>query len=117
MVLQQLQDLLAGIYDLPMQYKVYDFLFTERDRLPCTVRDSNTDEQLLVLDEGGAVWLVDFDRGSLRRPGLWCDSNLVRLRRSIEKITDALPAERFSEADWAALLNGYFIVPPARSAS
>ena len=39
MVLQQLQELLAGIYDLPMQYKVYDFLFTERERLPCTVRD------------------------------------------------------------------------------
>jgi hypothetical protein len=55
MVLQQLQDLLAGIYDLPMQYQVYDFLFTERDRLPRTVRDSNTDEQVLVLDEGGAA--------------------------------------------------------------
>src|ERR1039457_5071906 len=38
MVLQQLQDLLAGIDDLPLQYKVYDFLFT--------VRDSNTDEQV-----------------------------------------------------------------------
>ena len=71
----------------------------------------------VLLNDTEDVWLVDFDRGSLRRPGLWCDSNLVRLRRSIEKITDALPAERFSEADWAALLNGYFIVPPARSAS
>ena len=71
----------------------------------------------VLLNDTEDVWLVDFDRGSLRRPGLWCDSNLVRLRRSIEKITDALPAERFSEADWAALLNGYFIVPPARSAT
>ena len=58
MVLQQLQDLLAGIYDLPMQYSVYDFLFTERERLPQTVRDSSTDEQVLVLDRGrrGARW-------------------------------------------------------------
>ena len=55
MVLQQLQDLLAGIYDLPLQYKVCDFLFTERERLPNTVRDSNTDEQVLVLDEGDAA--------------------------------------------------------------
>ena len=55
MVLQQLQDLLAGIYDLPMQYRVYDFLFTERERLPQTVRDSNTDEQVLVRDENGAA--------------------------------------------------------------
>jgi hypothetical protein len=40
MVLQQLQDLLAGIYDLPMQHCVYDFLFTERERLPQTLRES-----------------------------------------------------------------------------
>jgi len=31
------------------------------------------------------VWLVDFDRGALRTPGFWCDGNLVRLRRSLEK--------------------------------
>ena len=34
MMLQRLQDLLAGIYDLPMEYRVDDFLFTERARLP-----------------------------------------------------------------------------------
>ena len=66
----------------------------------------------VLLDDAQEVWLVDFDRGRLRRPGLWCDSNLVRLRRSIEKITDALPAERFSEADWASLLSGYFSAAP-----
>jgi len=55
MVLQQLQDLLAGIYDLPLPYNVYDFLFTERERLPSAVRDTDTDEQVLVLDEGGAA--------------------------------------------------------------
>jgi hypothetical protein len=52
MVLQQLQTLLAGIYDLPLSYDIYDFLFTERERLPQRVRDSHTDEQVLVLDEG-----------------------------------------------------------------
>jgi 3-deoxy-D-manno-octulosonic acid kinase len=62
----------------------------------------------LLLNDGPEVWLVDFDRGRLRRPGLWCDSNLVRLRRSIEKLTDTLPMDRFSEADWASLLSGYF---------
>ena len=65
----------------------------------------------VLLNDAQQVWLVDFDRARLRSPGLWCDSNLVRLRRSIEKITDALPAERFSEADWTALLSGYFSVP------
>jgi 3-deoxy-D-manno-octulosonic acid kinase len=62
----------------------------------------------VLLSAADQIWLVDFDRGGLRQPGLWCDSNLVRLRRSIEKITDALPTGRFCEADWASLLNGYF---------
>jgi hypothetical protein len=53
------------------------------------------------------VYLVDFDRGRLMRPGLWCDANLVRLRRSLEKITYKLPPEHFSEADWHGLLDGY----------
>jgi 3-deoxy-D-manno-octulosonic acid kinase len=54
-----------------------------------------------------AVYLIDFDRGRLRKPGLWCDSNLVRLRRSIEKVTYGLPEDRFTEADWHGLLDGY----------
>jgi len=60
-----------------------------------------------VLLSEEAVYLIDFDRCQLRRPGLWCDANLVRLRRSLEKVTWALPPERFGEADWHALLDGY----------
>ncbi len=71
----------------------------------------------VLLGENEAVWLVDFDRGRLRHPGFWCDSNLVRLRRSIEKITESLPPERFSEADWASLLDGYFTAVPQPSAA
>ena len=50
---------------------------------------------------------LDFDRGQLRAPGLWRDGNLVRLRRSLDKITWELPAERFGESDWHGLLDGY----------
>jgi 3-deoxy-D-manno-octulosonic acid kinase len=53
------------------------------------------------------VYLVDFDRCQLRGTGLWRDGNLVRLRRSLEKVTWALPPERFGESDWYALLDGY----------
>jgi 3-deoxy-D-manno-octulosonic acid kinase len=60
-----------------------------------------------VLLSEEAVYLIDFDRCQLRRPGLWCDANLARLRRSLEKVTWALPAERFGEPDWYALLDGY----------
>jgi 3-deoxy-D-manno-octulosonic acid kinase len=71
----------------------------------------------VLLDDNEQVWLLDFDRGQLRHPGYWCDGNLVRLRRSIEKITDALPPERFSDADWASLLDGYFTAVSQASAA
>jgi 3-deoxy-D-manno-octulosonic acid kinase len=60
---------------------------------------------VLLSEEG--VYLIDFDRGQLRAPGLWRDGNLVRLRRSLDKVTWGLPAERFGESDWHGLLDGY----------
>jgi 3-deoxy-D-manno-octulosonic acid kinase len=57
------------------------------------------------------VYLIDFDRCRLRGRGLWRDSNLVRLRRSLEKVTYSLPRDRFTEADWHALLDGYRQAP------
>jgi 3-deoxy-D-manno-octulosonic acid kinase len=66
--------------------------------------DLNAHNVLLSEEE---VYLIDFDRAQLRQRGLWRDGNLVRLRRSLEKITWGLPAERFGESDWHALLDGY----------
>jgi len=60
-----------------------------------------------VLLSEEAVYLIDFDRCVLRRPGLWCDGNLVRLRRSLEKVSWGMPKERFTESDWHGLLDGY----------
>jgi len=54
------------------------------------------------------VWLIDFDRGAVRTPGWWCDANLVRLQRSLQKISAPLGEERFTTADWQALLDSYF---------
>ncbi len=68
MVLQQLQGLLSGIYDLPLHYDVYDFLFTDRERLPPATRASGTDEQVLVRDDGEAAAVgVYLDAQLLRR--------------------------------------------------
>ncbi|MGB8327026.1 MAG: 3-deoxy-D-manno-octulosonic acid kinase [Steroidobacteraceae bacterium] len=64
----------------------------------------------VLLTDEGRVFLVDFDRGELRRPGLWQDGNLVRLRRSLEKVIETLPAERFTEQDWHSFLDGYYQV-------
>jgi len=67
--------------------------------------DLNAHNIMLVGED--SVYLIDFDRGRLMKPGMWCDGNLVRLRRSLEKITYKLPPEHFSEADWHGLLDGY----------
>jgi 3-deoxy-D-manno-octulosonic acid kinase len=66
--------------------------------------DLNAHNVLLSEDD---VYVIDFDRCQLRAAGLWRDANLVRLRRSLEKVTWAMPAERFGESDWHALLDGY----------
>lgn len=61
----------------------------------------------LLLNEDAKVYMIDFDQCQLRRSGLWRDGNLVRLRRSLEKVTYGLPRDRFTEADWHGLLDGY----------
>jgi 3-deoxy-D-manno-octulosonic acid kinase len=53
------------------------------------------------------ISIIDFDRGRLRAPGAWAAGNLKRLRRSLQKICAALPAERFTPANWNDLLAGY----------
>jgi 3-deoxy-D-manno-octulosonic acid kinase len=61
----------------------------------------------ILLDGGGAVSLIDFDRGRLRTPGGWTSGNLSRLRRSLVKVARDLPPGRFSAAAWDWLLAGY----------
>jgi 3-deoxy-D-manno-octulosonic acid kinase len=73
----------------------------------CGVCHADLNAHNVLLGADDAVYLIDFDRGRLRKPGLWCDANLVRLRRSLEKVTYGLPDERFTEADWHGLLDGY----------
>lgn len=61
----------------------------------------------ILLDDRGAVSVVDFDRGRIRRPGAWAARNLYRLHRSLAKISAALPEDRFSEEAWQRVLSGY----------
>jgi 3-deoxy-D-manno-octulosonic acid kinase len=41
----------------------------------------------IMLGEAGEVWVLDFDRGRLRRPGPWRERVLKRLARSLAKVT------------------------------
>jgi len=53
------------------------------------------------------VYLIDFDRGTLRKRGWWADTTLVRLYRSLEKVTLLDAPESFTDEDWHGLLAGY----------
>jgi hypothetical protein len=48
MLLSRLQELIGGIYDVRIAHDVYDFLVTDRGRLPWAARSGSADEELLV---------------------------------------------------------------------
>ncbi|MGJ3241787.1 MAG: 3-deoxy-D-manno-octulosonic acid kinase [Opitutales bacterium] len=61
----------------------------------------------VLLDSGGGVWLIDFDRGRLRQPGPWRLRNLARLKRSLDKEARKQPGLAWSRRHWQSLLLGY----------
>lgn len=60
MLLRQLQELLAGIYDVPMDCDVRHFVTCDRRLLPEALRDGGTDEQLLVQPGRGELAMALF---------------------------------------------------------
>src|SRR5258708_12683110 len=48
MLLSHLQDLIGGIYDVRIAHDVYDFLVTDRARLPWCARGGTADEELIL---------------------------------------------------------------------
>ena len=71
MVLRGLQELLGRLYDVPVDYDVYDFLVTDRRALPdfASANDARaTDEELLLAESSdGAAMALYLDDGLLRR--------------------------------------------------
>jgi 3-deoxy-D-manno-octulosonic acid kinase len=62
----------------------------------------------LQIDEHGALWMLDFDRGRLMSPGTWQQKTLSRLHRSLEKVRGMNPSLNFSNKHWEQFLEGYF---------
>jgi 3-deoxy-D-manno-octulosonic acid kinase len=60
----------------------------------------------ILLDTKGAVHLLDFDKGRIRRQGPWCMANLARLQRSLHKI-DEDHSVSYGRQGWAELLEAY----------
>ncbi len=81
MILTQLQQLIGSIYDVSIAHDVYDFLVTDRARLPPSVRGRAAEEDLIVAqpaaggDEAGVSLYLD--AGLLER--LRCENPMVRL--------------------------------------
>lgn len=62
----------------------------------------------ILLNEGGRCFLIDFDRGRIRKSGLkWQKENLQRLKRSLNKALNNENIFYFSESNWRTLLRGY----------
>jgi 3-deoxy-D-manno-octulosonic acid kinase len=61
----------------------------------------------ILLAEGGAVYVLDFDRGRIRERGAWEQAVLSRLHRSLLKVRGQRPEVRFEQRNWQELLDGY----------
>ncbi len=68
--------------------------------------DLNVDN--VLMDAQGQIWLIDFDRGAMRKLALgWQRANVVRLQRSLRKrVGVALGSEPLASG-WKRLLAGY----------
>ncbi len=61
----------------------------------------------ILRTEEGKLYLIDFDRARMRKPGGWQRANLARLKRSIHKLEGKGKQMHFSEDCWGQLLQGY----------
>ena len=80
MILTQLQQLIGAIYDVSIAHDVYDFLVTDRGRLPQSVRGRSSEEDLIVAEAaagGEAGVSLYLDPGVLER--LRSENPMVRL--------------------------------------
>ena len=66
----------------------------------------------ILRDEQGKFYLIDFDRGRLRKPQRrWQEANCLRLKRSLLKFAEQAAQSQtdfyFDEADWQVFLQAY----------
>ena len=94
MLLSRLQELIGGIYDVRVAYDVYDFLVTDRRRLPHAAHAGLADEELLVAESAD---------GSELSLSLYLDPALL------ERLANADPLVELNGgnvADWWTALEG-----------
>jgi 3-deoxy-D-manno-octulosonic acid kinase len=111
--IEHAEPLSAAILSTPVAPRVWSAVGTAVARLHRFGVDHADLNAHNILLADGAITVIDFDRGrvrapeDLRAPGGWAAANLARLRRSLQKVTAALPPDRFTPADWDEFLAGY----------
>ncbi len=74
----------------------------------CGILHADLNARNILLAGDGRVYLIDFDKAEQREaPGGWRQSNLARLRRSLDKFHAAGAPFHFEAPDWDSLLAGY----------
>lgn len=63
----------------------------------------------LLLDAANRVWVIDWDRGRRRAPGVWVESVLARLQRSLRKLFGARLDADDARAAWSRLLHAHAV--------
>ncbi|MEP3348929.1 MAG: 3-deoxy-D-manno-octulosonic acid kinase [Marinomonas sp.] len=62
----------------------------------------------IMIDKQGKVWVIDFDKCEQRAPDpSWMQSNIDRLKRSLDKESSKFSNFYVSEKQWQAFLEGY----------
>ena len=62
----------------------------------------------ILLDEKSKVYIIDFDRGQIKKHGPWKEANLARLERSLIKIRNSRKDFLYQDSDWKTLENSYY---------
>ena len=63
--------------------------------------------QNIHIDSDQKMWLLDFDKCRFLKPGRWCENNLRRLERSLNKVLIKNTGTHMKQSDWDALKKGY----------
>lgn len=61
----------------------------------------------IMLDNQYKPWLIDFDKCGVKAGDDWKQTNISRLKRSLEKEAGMIEDYQFDSSDWTALIDGY----------
>lgn len=73
----------------------------------CGVYHADLNAQNILIDHENKVYLIDFDRCSIKKSTWWKKFNLARLKRSLDKFLSNSTQFNYHPADWDSLCNGY----------